>query len=306
MRCADRSRQRGAAVILAMLAVALAAAIAAAVLDNLGHSLENAAGRHDQAQARLLARGAVDWARNVLADDRQRTGVDHLKEAWAIKVPPTPVGEGDVGGEIQDWSGRFNMNNLVSDGKPEPGAVAQFGRLLDAAGIANGSAPALAQSVADWMNDRTPSTVTAAGQDGDAAPPANGALANTVELRAIAGFDDGLLNRLQPYITAVPAPARVNVNTASPEVLAALVPGLDLNAARILAAERDRAWFRDLADFNARLSEPAQPPAARDVDVASRYFAVTGRARFGTAVVSMEVLLDRRDTWPAILWQRIP
>ena len=130
------------------------------------------------------------------------------------------------------------------------------------------------------------------------------------ELRLVTGFDEALVHRLTPFVSALPAPSRINVNTAPAEVLAAVVPELELNDARILVAERERAWFRDLADFSARLPSGAHlpsgaQPASTALDVRSRHFAVIGRSSFGSAVVRMEVLLDRRETWPSIVWQRI-
>ena len=96
MNARNRFRQHGAAVILALLTVALVAGLAAASVGDLGVAMDQVTGRHDQAQARQLARGAVDWARNVLAEDARGSTVDHLGEAWAVQVPPTPVEEGDI------------------------------------------------------------------------------------------------------------------------------------------------------------------------------------------------------------------
>ncbi|WP_248280535.1 type II secretion system minor pseudopilin GspK [Aromatoleum aromaticum] len=306
MRCANADSQCGAAVILALLSVALAAGLAATVLGDFGRSLDSVAGRQDQAQARLLARGAVDWARNVLADDFKRTNVDHTQEIWAVRVPPTPVGEGEVGGEIRDRSGLFNLNNLVPDGKPDPAALAQFGRLLATLGVAPADAGRLAHALVDWIGGST------TGQEKNGivssglreASGANGSLLDAAELRLVAGFDEALVQRLAPFVSALPAPSRINVNTAPAEVLAAIVADLELGNARILVAGRERAWFRDLAGFSARLPAGAQPPGT-GLDVRSRYFAVIGRSGFGSAVVRLEVLLDRRETWPTILWQRI-
>lgn len=310
MPCVDcTSRQRGAAIILALVTVMLAAAIAAAAIGSLGRSIDSSTGLQDQSQARLLARGAADWARNVLADDAMRTTVDHLGEPWAVKVPPTPVGDAEVAGEIQDWSGRFNLNNLAPDGKPDLVAADQFKRLLEALGVEAGRAIAVGDGLLGWISanpdpgSQTPLSLPAMAS-GLQAPL--GPIADIGELRHLDGMDDALLQRLKEVAVALPSPSKVNVNMAPPEVLFAITSELDMNAARVLSAERERAWFRDIADFTARLPRGASVSAAGGLDVRSRHFLVTGRARYGVAVVSMEVLLDRKETWPEILWQRIP
>lgn len=309
MPCADVFHQRGAAVILAMLTVMLAAAIAAATIASLGRSIDSSTGLQDQSQARMLARGAADWARNVLADDGMRTTVDHLREPWAVKVPPTPVGDAEVAGEIQDWSGRFNVNNLAPDGRPDLAAAEQFKRLLEALGIDTPRATTISDALLGWISgNRDPDSGAAQPQIalavGLQAP--RGPLADVGELRHLEGMDDALLARLRDVAVALPSPSKINVNMAPVEVLFALTSDLDMNAARVLTAERERIWFRDLADFTARLPRGASASAPGGLDVRSRHFLVTGRARYGVAVISMEVLLDRKETWPEILWQRIP
>lgn len=305
MRYADS--QRGTAILLAMVTVMISAGIAASVLASLGRSLDSASGRDDQLQARLLARGAVDWARNVLADDRMRTAVDHPKEPWAVRVPPTPVGEAEVGGEIQDWSGRFNLNNLAPHGEPDAAAAAAFVRLLEAVGVGTGEA----QRLTARLVERIAYAAAAAAQPGTGAGPVPTprtgarALVDVAELSAIPGFTPELVARLAEFAAALPAPSRINVNTAPAEVVFALTSGLGLDGARVLVAERERAWFRDLADFAARLPPGAQAADATRLDVQSRFFLVTGRARRGVATVRMEILLDRNETWPDIVWQRI-
>ncbi|MFN3985102.1 MAG: type II secretion system minor pseudopilin GspK [Rhodocyclaceae bacterium] len=303
-----RHQARGAAVVLALVTVFLAAGIAAAVIGNLGRSIDSATGLQDQSQARLLARGATDWARNVLADDKMNTAVDHLREPWAVRVPPTPVGEAEVSGEIQDWSGRFNLNNLAPEGKPDLTATAQFERLLLGLSVPPGRAGQLAETLLDWISADQPEG-EGGGRSARRSTPADaprGPLIDLRELIRVPGFDAELVALLGDFAVAVPAPSKINVNTAPAEVVFALTSGLDINAARVLVAERDRAWFRDLADFTARLPSGATATAPAGLDVRSRFFLVTGRARNGVSVVAMEALLDRKDTWPEILWQKIP
>ena len=306
-----QARQRGGAILLAVLTAALVAMLAAGLLDVLAGGIDSLSGRHDQAQARLLARGATDWARNVLADDQRRTPNDHLGEPWAIRVPPTPVEDGEVAGELTELSGRFNLNMLAPDGKPNAAEIERFARLLELAGDPPAEARLLAERLADWIDHDLQrfgqEGDEGAGAGGEAAP--NAPLGHVDELLRIPGFGPERLRRLAPLIAALPTPSRINVNTAPAEVLAATLESLTLDAARLLLAERERAWFKDLADFNARLNPDGDArhgsADAGRFDVGSRFFLATGRARYGVAVVRMEILLDRRDVWPNIIWQRL-
>ncbi len=299
MRCADhhfRNRQQGAAILLALITLFVCISLAAATLTQVGRSLDSAAGHRDLAQARLLARAAVDWARNVLADDRLNTAVDHTGQPWAVKVPPSPVGDGEVSGEIQCWSGRFNLNSLILEGEPNPKAIAAFTRLLQALDVPQASASRLASALTRRLSS--------ASKDLQADQP-GGLLTDTKELAQVAGFDQLMVDRLAPFVSALPALTKINLNTAPAEVLIAITDGLELTNARALVAERDSVWYRNVADYRLRLPEGASLVSPQWVDVRSRHFLVTGRASFGAATVNLEVLLDRADIWPEIIWQRL-
>lgn len=290
-----------------MLAVFLVAGIAASLLADLGRTIDGSSGLSDQAQARQLARGAVDWARNVLADDKKRTSVDHAGELWATPVPPIPVEDGEVSGEIVDWSGRFNLNNLAPRGKADYTAAGQFERLLAALGIEPGRAAAMSRALlARLVTVRESPSASAASLQGMGYAAGRGPLLDVAELHAVPGFDAAIVARLRPVVAAVRAPSRINVNTASAEVLHAVTTGLDLATAGALVAERERAWFRNLGDLQGRLPAGASLSAVSGVDVRSTHFLVTGRARYGRAMVKVEALLERVDTWPEIVWLRTP
>ena len=151
-RCARRAAQRGAAVVLALLTVSFAAMLAAAALADFGHGLDMLGGRHDQAQAWQLGRAAVDWSRNILADDGRRTPTDHLGEIWTTEIPVTAIGndtaDGSVGGSIRDLSGRFNLNDLAPRSRVDTQAITRFARLLGHVGMSGASANAAAQALA--------------------------------------------------------------------------------------------------------------------------------------------------------------
>lgn len=303
-------RQRGAAIILAMLTLMLVAGIASFVIRNYGAAVASISGRHDQAQARLLARGAVDWGRNVLAEDARTAGtIDHYNEIWATRVPPTPVEEGEVGGELDELSGHFDINGLVRAGTVDQDQVAVFGRLLTELGISPNAASGLTTALVAWIKNGA----VAGGADSGAAggimagTKSTGALLVDVdELKHAPGFTAELVNRLQPFVVALPMPAPLNVNTASAEVLAAVVPGLQIDQARLLVAQRQSVPFNDINnDFAARLPKGATMSGKVPLAVKGRYFLASVRARYGQAITRMQVLLDRQKGWSEIVWQKL-
>jgi general secretion pathway protein K len=307
-------RQHGAALILAILTVALVAGLAAAIVGDYGAAVASVSGRHDQAQARLLARGAVDWARNILQEARRTSNYTYAGEAWATHVPPTPVEEGEVAGEIEDASGRFNLNALVDpSGLVNQDQVGAYVKLLGLLGVGSAQADDLALALVDWLD---PDNKVAGSSDAESdwyaaqtppRQPANAPLVDVDELTLVRGYDAGIVALLRPFVAALPERAKLNVNTASAEVLAAMVPRLGTDSARIMTAQMQNTPFRTAAEFQAGL------PSGITVDpllfdVSTRYFLASGRAHFGEATTRMQVLLDRPSIspfYPTIVWQKI-
>ena len=138
-------RQRGTVLILAMMIVALAATAAAVARQRQDLSLRRLEAARDAEQARWALVGGAHWARAILSEDaRFSGGVDHAGELWAAGLPPTAVESGTLAGAIRDAQGRFNLANLVRDGKPSAPDVAALERLLALLGLA----PRLAQAIA--------------------------------------------------------------------------------------------------------------------------------------------------------------
>jgi general secretion pathway protein K len=299
-------RQRGVAIVLAMSVVALAAMAAAAIMvsqSTWARQLELAA---DHVQAQAVLQAGADWARALLADDRRSSNVDHLGEPWALRLPPMPVENGELTGQIEDQQGAFNVNNLVTDGKVNLVKLAQFQRLLSTLGLP----AALAYALVDWIDDDSQPQPEGGAEDAyylALDPPyltANRPLIDVAELALVRGFDDNVRARLRPYVTALPRFTAVNVNTAPPEVLAAVIGGLDLGGAQALVAQRDRAYYRDRDDFLKRLPREAVA-AADDIGVSSDYFVATLRVTIGGAQARGKALLARAGPgWPVIVWRK--
>lgn len=277
-----RANQQGVAIVLAMGVVALAALAATGLLVSQGtwaRQVELAAGH---VQARLIMQAGLDWARALLSDDRRVSNADHLGEPWALQVPPIPVDNGTLAGHIEDQQGRFNLNNLLSNGKVSPVQLTYFRRLLSILQLQ----PALADSLSAW--------IAAGGKP----------MADASELALITGFDDPVRARLRPHVTALPRFTAVNANTASPEVLAAVVDGLGLDGARELIAQRERAYFRNFGEFFRQLP-PGLIVPTENISVSSEFFVATMRASIGGAQARGSALLWREGiAWPVVIWRK--
>ncbi|HXC40597.1 MAG TPA: type II secretion system minor pseudopilin GspK [Burkholderiales bacterium] len=306
--------QRGVAVVLAMGTVALATMAAVAILASQASWARRTELTASHAQALALAQAAVDWARAVLSDDRRASNVDHLGEPWAVRLAPVPIEEGAVKGSLsgylEDQQGRFNLNNLAANCKVDSAQLAHFRRLLAVLGFSSADGARLADALCDWLDADGEPRPNGAEDDYYRAmePPylaANRPLTDLGELALVRGFDAGARARLRPFVSSLPRATPVNVNTAPPEVLAAVVDGLDLEAARILVTQRERVYFRDGNEFTRALPRGASA-AAGDVSVASDYFSVTVHVDIGDAEASGTALLARPTAgWPTVVWEKM-
>lgn len=299
-------RQRGVAVILALLIVMLATMLAVRMAqqqDMWQLQLEN---QFNREQAKSVGGAAIDWARAVLADDASASTYDHAGEMWTKQLPAAEVENGKVAGVIEDRQGLFNLNNLVRNGATSAADVARYQRLLALLGLPGD----LAISLADWMDKDSVTQHPGGAEDAYylALPQpyraANRPLVELDELLLVKGYDAETLKRLRPYVTVLPAQTPINVNFAPPEVLAAVIDGLSVTAARTLLQQRATQPFKSLAEFNSHLPSQLQVGDAL-ATVSTQYFMVKGYASFGKSQVVMEALLQRTGMQSTVVWQNI-
>jgi len=298
------ARQGGAAVLVAMLVVAIAALAASSFMFRSRvewRRLENLT-RMDQAH--WVLRAAQLWGAAVLLDDARHSSVDHLGELWATQLPPVEAEGYRVSGAIEDLEGRFNLNNLVTNGQIDNQQLAVFVRLLRTLHLPE----TLAVAAADWMDaDDVPvnaDSVDSAYYQSLATPyrAANHPLINANELLRVRGFDRNILSALRSYVTALPTRTPINVNTASPEVLTALVEGLSSEEAYTMAAKRERTYYRNTEDFQQAL--PSGMTAPDGVSVSSQYFLVQARARNERLAIGNQAMYHREGpTLPKLVWR---
>ncbi len=302
-----KKKNSGAALILVLLIVALATSIAVFMTSRQNLWLRQVESQFDRAQARRVGIAAIDWARAVLAEDARTGNTDHGKELWTTRLPVIPVDNGEISGVIEDRQGRFNLNNLVRNGTTSAPDVAQFQRLLGLLGLSG----ELAIALSDWMDTDSETQYPGGAEDlyylslPQPYRAANRPLAELSELLRIKGFDKHTIESLRPYVAVLPAPGPINVNFASPEVLATVAQGMTVAEARVLVQERDIQPFKDVEDFRKRLPHERIAIADGSISTSSQFFLVTGRATIGGAQVSTQALLHRSGGWPSVVWQNI-
>jgi len=302
-----RWTQRGAALIMALLVVALATMLSSTLLFRQDVWLRQVETQRDLAQVRMIAGAGIAWARAVLAYDARISGFDHAGEAWAIKVPPSRVEDGEIGGEVKDEQAKWNLNNLLSsDGRINAANLEVFRHLLRQLQLP----PELASALGDWL-DKDSETAPEGAEDAyylAQRPPyrsANQPLTDVDGLLRVRGFDLDVVARLRPHVSALPGYHRANVNTASATVLAALLPNMTPAEVRQLLVQREAIPFKDFGDLRTRLPRLEITPDPNQIDTRSRFFSVLIRARYGRAGITTEALLERQGAgWPAIVWQK--
>lgn len=154
---------------------------------------------------------------------------------------------------------------------------------------------ALADTWRDWV-DADQDLTGFGAEDGDylarepAYRTANGPAAHVSELRLLRDLDPAMYEALAPSVCVLPVNTlKLNVNTARPEVLAALNPAMNV-AALVGAAEAPRD-FGDVAQFTQQFPDLAS--AVDALAVSSEYFEVSIRARVDDAQVEMVSVLHR-------------
>lgn len=299
--------QKGAAIIMVMLIVALATLLATYIARQQSLWQQQIESRFDRTQARQFGIAGIDWARAILADDARVGTTDHAGEMWASRLPAMPVENGEVSGFIEDQQGRFNLNRLVRNGVVSTKDLATFQRLLGLLGLPED----LANSVADWIDSDSEIRYPGGAEDvfylslPKPYRAANRPLAEIGELILVRGFNEKIIERLKPYVSVLPAVTPINVNFAPPEVLVALLPDLSLSDARQLVYQRRGNPFKDMESFKTRLPRTTFQVLPEDFGVESQFFLVTGRAKIGSALVTTQVLLQRSGFWPMVIWQKI-
>lgn len=251
-------RERGAALLLVVLLIALLAVLVVEFQREARLEFRAAANLRDALQAHALARSGVAVASALLLADAEDNAVDDRTELWAGEVPPVPLGEGILGVTIEDLDGRFPLGALVDDkGKAVPSWVASYQRLLETLELEDADPAELTDALVDWIDADTDGPYES---NPDYAVP-NVRVEHLEGLGRVEGYGPAVLRKLLPHLDTR-ADKAINVNTAPAPVLASLHASIDPAAAEEL--------YRDLGEEPVIKADALRNhPALRDVQAFS-------------------------------------
>lgn len=226
------AKQRGMAIISALLITAVVAVIAAGMLTRQSVFTRSLEAEQARVQGSALLLGGLEVSRQLLRDARAQDVLTRLDQPWAR--PIRTAQDGEFEGRLEDLQGKFNLRNLVVREQVDLGQMRSFERLCAMIGVDARLAQRISQRVIAGY-PRKP-VASASGLPGPALPATQPMLRSLDQLRGIEGLDEPLLARLEQYVSIIPVTTWVNSNTASAEVLAAVVPGLSW--------PRPASWWR--------------------------------------------------------------
>jgi len=309
VRTMKQARQRGAALLLAMIILVLVATLAAGMVWQQSRSVQIEAAERAGVQAEWILNGALDWARLILREDTRSGGADHLGEPWATPLAEARLStflavdrdnnadadsgpEAFLSGAISDAQARYNLFNVVGpDGKVVEAEQKALERLCDAAGLPTDTPARLAEGLRQARSGAAGAATASA--DGTTAADDTPLPPSRVSQLTWLGLDAATVARLEPYVVLLPVNTAVNVNTAVREVLVAAIDGLDLATAERLVQRRQRAPFEKFEDIKAELPTGMTPDEKR-INVTTSYFYVDGRLRLEDRVLEQRSLVERR------------
>lgn len=297
------AQQRGMAIISALLIAAVVAVLAGAMLTRQSVFTRSLEAEQLRVQGSWLLQGALQVSRQQLWEARRKEVLTRLDQPWARPFA------GVVEGRLDDEQGKFNLRNLVSHQQPDAAQLQSFQRLCQLLGIDPGVSQRISQRVlASYVQRADASELSnlrsTSPEAAQALLPAKAPMLRSLDDLAL---EPRVQQRLAAYVSVLPDNTWVNGNTASAEVLSAVVPGLSLPQAQGLVAERDSGrWFINRGDFVNRLRMPRLVVDSVQVGITSEWFRWHGRTRQAQRRVAVEALLYRpEERQPQVIWWRV-
>ncbi|KAE8176282.1 MULTISPECIES: type II secretion system minor pseudopilin GspK [Photobacterium] len=318
-------KQRGVALIVVLLLVALMSLLAVQMTERLQLNFHRVQNQVEHQQSYWYSLGIEALASQALKQSLKDSKTVNLTQAWAVGEQSYPLDSNAViSGNLTDKQTCFNLNAFKNikagaGSSKQPFLVTYLQNILTESGVDDYEAEVIADSSWEFVDDNT--TVESAYGAEDSTyesfqPPyvtANDWLADGSEFRAINGVSDKIYQQVKGLICALPTDDMLlNVNTITEKnavLLSALfAPSLSLQDAQKIIIERDKKHtvWDSVADFMKLVPQPPTQDADSGKDkttntmekyltVTSHYFSLDAEIKVDRARVRAVALFNRDD-----------
>jgi general secretion pathway protein K len=307
-------RQRGVAIITALLVVTIAATISVTISTRLQLDVRRTGNLITIDQGYYYALFAEDYSLTLIKDQEKfDVLVDNLREFGHFKQV-FPVEGGTVEGKVTDLNSCININALVNGAAVDPATEERLKRLFSIAGVKGNPT----QAITDWIDSGvTDSTTTPDGaEDGyymNLEKPyrtGNSPLYSVSELRLVRGFEDNknydaMLRLSRNFSANEKSPAApslcalttgsksINVNTATAEVLQSLSSDMTPTIVENIIQQRIQSPYNNIDDFTSSSNLATIIKNTDHLVTESEYFLLRTKAEIGSANMIMYSIIYR-------------
>jgi general secretion pathway protein K len=310
--------KRGSALLITLLVITTLIGLTVGFSEESSIELNLSGFARDGHRAYQMARSGVHLALAVLHKDENKD-MDSLREDWGqfdVQSFPFELSEGGaISGGMVDESGKFNINSLINEeGEMDEERAGQLLRLFRVLGFEE----KMATPLLDWLDsdddERMDGAETFYYQNlQEPYACANGPLLTIEQIFLVKGFkemrqfgDEGE-KRLFDFLT-IYSEGKVNVNTASSEILQSLSDNLDISIAEAIIEFRSEEDFLKADDLKkvSGVDEGLFNEIKEWITVKSSVFSIEIQGGYQEAVARIKAIaLREEDRLRLIYWQVI-
>ena len=302
-----KAPQNGSATVIALIVVSLISICVTSLLWQQDFEIRKTQIYKENTQIAWLQRSLTEVVRLVLRIDLlSNQEIDHLGEIWALPIEnsriedylknqelPEELKSIKFSGAIQDAQALFNIANLWDStlSTVNVAGIKTYANLLEQLGLNKNLADQTAQYA--LRNNRN--------------------LQHLDDLINIPGYGGDILKRLSRYVIVLPEPTAINVNTASIEILLALLPTLSQAEATQFTQLRLNTPLKnqnDITQLLAKLQPNQTLQAISPVDVKSNYWLANTNMIIDHRNINTQTLIKRASTrqpdnnFTSVLWSK--
>jgi len=324
--CKKQKGERGVALVLTLLILTILVVTGLELNRAMRVEASLAGNFRDLTQASYIAQSGVEIARFLLTqDDLTYDGAD---ERWAqfellAHLSHQLFTDGYFTGRIVDESGKFNPNGIVTRyGTVDQKKKDQLERLL----MLLGHDPGVVDAVLDWLDPDELRRTQGAEKEyyllkKPPYSPKNGPLDSLGEMLLIKGITPEIFygtdtkKALRDYLTVysdssadprtIGIAPKININTASLQVLMSLFSKVDQGMAQAVLDTRRMKPFRKVEDLrNIPGWNDIYPAISSEIDVRSNYFSLEITGIYHDARALIKAVVKREGTQTRIVFWR--